>query len=140
VKSPVRKLLTYAITAVYGGLSLLGQGLHLLSEEHGPHFGGNVVECESHHGSHDAAACILNLAGPLEAEQSGVPQLRANGCVTYSHACEVCEFLAQARSLPPQLAAAIERPHVAIIAPCVPPSFSALINLGPHAPRGPPIA
>lgn len=142
MKRSTRQLLTYALLAAYSGVSLLGQGLHLLTAGHGAHVGDRVVECVEHH-SHNEHAFALHGSGSLaasadEATHAAGLAIQSHECHTQSHACEVCQFLGQVRSLPPALVLAATTACIADDVPRSAESPFSPISLGPHAPRGPP--
>jgi hypothetical protein len=144
MRSPLQSLLTCLLAAVYGGLALLGPGLHLFLSDHGQHEDSDFVACATH-ASHNEAHWKDHLArlshSMAEAfDQAGEPAVHATNCVSESHACPVCHFVASARGVPPRLAPDAARPHVNAIVLCASQRFSTPIYLGPQAPRAPPLA
>lgn len=130
---PARPFLTYLLLAAYGTTALLGYGLHVLAP-HGGHHHLAGVTCASHehhaHEDHDADGGHCHASDLLAAVQAACPD----------GPCDVCEFLAQARSTQPQLTTADVWQHVwstSILSIPLPESQS---TLGPHAPRGPPLS
>jgi hypothetical protein len=125
----IRKLLTAAFTALYGGVAILGYGLHELSPAHShahvhAHRSADGLahaHCGHHHFAHDPAA------QPVAAGWSD------------AHECEICLLLSQMLS---------DAPSVVTLdwwQPCVAPAAQLCSESpsGPvltlHAPRGPPI-
>ena len=157
-----RKLLTLALVASYGGIALVGQGLHYLAPHAGHHHGLQVVECSHedgdghhhHHGhvhghhshtqaGHDHHACVMKpsaradgCAGHECGKNDGLV-LASSRCDTHSHLCEICAFLLQLRSERPVLASAVSQP-LAEAAVCVPTLLYTPTSLGLHRLRGPP--
>jgi len=131
MRSSLEKLLTCALLATYASIALLGEGLHSLVP-HGHHLGDRVVECVA--GDHDHCACCNDH----EHEESQERALTAGGCIGDCHACEICEFLFQAVSAPPSIAASPDpHPFVADVPGTIHGLYSAAI-FGLHAARGPP--
>jgi hypothetical protein len=128
----VRKLLSCSLLATYAGISFLGQGLHLLLPDDGHHHGFDVIVCANSHHPHDHDCCADGQhdspAGPII----------ANACAADSHDCEICEFLFQAVSQPPQIATTPDLHPLVAEVPCHPQGFYSPTILGLHAPRGPP--
>lgn len=138
-----RRFLSCVLLAIYGGISVLGDGLHLLTHEAGHHHGLHVI-CRSIHGHADALhnachdpECSASVeAGYYLSFADSV--VTASACAGESHVCEACAFLSQALSQPAEVAAPIGwKPLVVAIAKSSRPIYSPE-SLGPHAPRGPP--
>lgn len=117
-----RKLLTATLTALYGGIALLGYGLHELA----PH----------HH--HHPAAPAHSHAGCTHAHHHRHAPPPATPGFSDSHECEVCAFLDQHQSDRPQLAVEVAwQPTITAVAAAT-PQFSPITSIGLAAPRGPP--
>jgi hypothetical protein len=127
-----RKLLTAGLLAIYGGIAVVGYGLHDLApgHHHGP-----AGECMAHdHGhdghSHDACDSLLHRRAASSP---------CGESISDSHECEICLFLAQIRSERPTLAAEVVwQFQVAAVTVDTPHILSQAVA-GLHAPRGPPI-
>ena len=126
MRSFPRKLLTAGLLALYGGIAVLGYGLHDLAPGH---VHGAAGEHVAH--DHDHGACESHSH-----HHAAIPTCKS---LTSSHECEICIFLSQMRSERPTFSAevvwqfqvakvGIETPH--ILSQAIP---------GLHAPRGPPI-
>src|SRR4029079_14779879 len=131
-----RQFLSYALLAIYAGISILGDGLHSLlpGDEHQHHHHGLYVvshrssEAEHAGHGHDAAACT----------GSGYADLTEGEC-SDSHLCEICAFLYEAISQPAEIAAPIDwQPLVLVVHAELQPVYS-LTALGCPAARGPPL-
>jgi len=117
------------LLSLYGGVALLGYGLHELSavDHHhhghtahaGPHHHHHDGPCSKHH-HHQALADSLAWLGPV-------------------HDCPVCEFLDQVRSERPAVIAGVVWQHFVAAVSVTTPRFSAEPILGLHVPRGPPV-
>jgi hypothetical protein len=133
MKFTSRQLVTCLLVAVYGGVSVLGEALHLLSPHDGHHHGFEVVHCkgqsashehDSHHGlgDNDGTTVVASHEGECD-----------------SHLCSVCTLLFQARSAAPQLPTEIFVWQHAVAAAMCPPQQSYIaVILGPHSARAPP--
>jgi hypothetical protein len=143
MKHSSRLLLTYALLVAYSSVVLLGQGMHLLSVGHGSHVGDHVVECLEHHSHAEHDFARHEHGGPVasadQASHSSELAIQSNACNNQSHACAVCQFLGQARSVPPAIVLATSNDHVADFVPLRAESAFLPIAFGPHAPRGPPV-
>jgi hypothetical protein len=127
-----RKLLTACLLAYYGGIALVGHGLHELSGANCHHPPVAARPVASHpHPHHQHGAC----AGHHHHHRAPAP---AGDTAGDGHNCEICEFLAQLRGEVPQLAAAEFTEHLVVAAVAASPPFLAPIAIGLHAPRGPP--
>jgi hypothetical protein len=142
MRSTLHKLLTCTLLATYVGISLLGQGLHELTPGHEHHHGFEVVTCTAHtHG--DGDCCEHHQHGESghhddHDSQPVGPVVAATDGASDSHTCEICEFLVQAVSQPPQIATVPDlHPLVAVAATPHVEIYSQAI-LGLHAARGPP--
>jgi hypothetical protein len=118
----LRKLPNFALLAVYGGVAVLGYGLHELSSVDHHHHGMTAVPCAAHSGHH-------HDHGPAP----------AGACLGNLHECDVCEFLSQIRSEQPQLYAADVWQHLVAAVTFTVPQSCSQTTLGLHAPRGPPV-
>jgi hypothetical protein len=118
-----QKLLSFSLLALYGGIALLGHGLH----EFAPHHHADVAShshahpgcSHAHHHHHHAPA----------PETPGV---------TDHHDCEVCALLDQHRGEQPSVATEIASQPLVTQAVTITPQTTGVIPLGPTAPRGPP--
>lgn len=120
-----RKLVTHGLLAVYGGIALLGFGLHELSPVDQLH--------------HVAATCSAHAHSHCAGHSHDASRAPAGLALTDAHECEICVFLAHFCSERPQLAAAIDwQQLVAAVAEIAPRCDSPTI-LGLAAPRGPPV-
>jgi hypothetical protein len=127
MRSAFRQFLTYSLLATYAGISLLGEGLHWLTpDEH--HHGASVVVSTTRLDAHDASDTVA----------SSEKHFAATRGIADDHDCEICEFLAQAVSQPPQIADAANFDVLIVEVTCASPTFYSPIILGLHAPRGPP--
>lgn len=127
---PIHKILGPTLLVTYAGISLLGQGLHFLTPDDHHHHAVGVAECNLH--EHDHGAC-----GPSH-EQSQHGYGSSTDLVAADHNCDICEFLAQAKSQTPQIASPPDLHAVVAELPIHADEFSSPIILGLHAPRGPP--
>jgi hypothetical protein len=125
----IRKLLVATFTVLYGGVAILGYGLHELSPAH---LHGHVHADASGHG-HAHSHC-----GHHHHSHSHVPQSNSAGW-SDAHECEICLLLSQTLSDSPSVVA------VDWWQPCVAPvlTFGSETPSDPsltlHAPRGPPV-
>ena len=88
-----RHLLTYSLLATYASIAFLGEGLHWLTPD------------EHHHGPSRVVSAASDDAH--NAGDSHVPtdkRVVATHGIDDHHDCEICDFLAQAVSEPPQIA------------------------------------
>jgi hypothetical protein len=138
MRSTVRKLLTGSLLATYVGISVLGQGLHLLAPDHGhPHHGLQIVTCATPDHCDGGGCCHHHDDSDQDRAVAG-QFVTASGGAYDSHNCEICEFLFQAVSQPPQIADVPDlHPLVAVAALPHHKIYSSAI-LGLHAARGPP--
>ena len=111
------QLVTGVLLAIYGGIAVLGYGLHELVPE------------DAHHHHHGLAA-VHQDAGPTA--------FRTSGSVVDDHDCAICVFLDQARSDRPQVAASIIWQHLVAAIEVVVPRITSQATPIFHAPRGPP--
>ena len=126
-----RHLLSYLLLATYAGISLLGDGLHELAPEVGHHHHGlYVVTASQEHGLYDHHIVSKNDAGPV---------LAASEFDVDAHLCEICAYIYQSLSQPAEVAASIDWQPLAVVAPSRPQPIYSPIQLGPQAPRGPPL-
>jgi hypothetical protein len=127
MRSTFRHLLTYSLLATYASIAFLGEGLHWLTPD------------EHHHGA--SLAVSSELDAPHNAGESHAPtdkRVVATHGIDDDHDCEICDFLAQAVSQPPQTAETPTFANIVAKAPCGAPTFYSPIVFGLHAPRGPP--
>jgi hypothetical protein len=126
MRSFPRKLLTAGLLALYGGIAVLGYGLHDLAPGH---VHGAAGEHVAH--DHDHGAC--------ESHSHHHAAIPTGKSLTSSHECEICIFLSQMRSERPTFSAEVvwqfQVAAVAVETPCI--VSQAICGL--HAPRGPPI-
>lgn len=131
---------------IYGGISVLGDGLHMLMHEAGHHHGLDVVCCETHSHADADHHCDCHDPGCSASDDadyclsSAERIVTASDCATHSHVCEVCAFLIQALSQPAEVAAPIDWQPLVVAAASRPQPIYSPTSLGPHAPRGPPLA
>jgi hypothetical protein len=121
MRSTFRQLLTYSLLATYASIAILGEGLHWLTPD------------EHHHG---ASIVVSSAAADSHAPTDKL--VTAIHGIADDHDCEICDFLAQAVSQPPQIAQSPEFAILIVETACDPPAFYSPIVLGLHAPRGPP--
>jgi hypothetical protein len=126
MRSTFRQLLTYSLLAIYASIALLGEGLHFLTPDEHHHGAGVVVTSNGFdHASSESPAISGKHFSSTRADAD-------------EHHCEVCEFLAQAVSAPPQIAEVPAFDSLIVEAPPEQLTFNSPIVLGLHAPRGPP--
>jgi hypothetical protein len=113
-----KKLVTGMLLTIYGGIAVLGYGLHELVPEDGHH----------HHHLTFAAA----------GQASSETAFRAGGGVDDDHDCDICVFLDQARSVQPQIQAAIIWQHLVAAVEIKAPRLNSQTIEFCFAPRGPP--
>ena len=111
------QLVTGLLLAIYGGIAVLGYGLHELVPE------------DAHHHPHGMAAAHLD-AGPTG--------FRTGGGVDDDRDCDICAFLDQARSDRPQVVTSIIWQHLVAAIEVVLPRITSQAAPIFHAPRGPP--
>ncbi len=142
MKRTTRQFVTCTLLILYGGITLLDQGLHSLLPGGGHHQGLEIVERVSiggHadcHSGHCLAPATRHVADS-DANQMGAT-LQSNGYEEHSHLCAVCAYLVQARSDQIQFYAAADCRPVATVAVAVDEPDQPQAVLGPYAPRGPP--
>ena len=137
-----RNLVAFAVIAAYGGISLLGHGLHWLLPEDGHHHGHEIVRCavhgsDHHHGHHHHTdeSCTQQGATLCETQHDESLSVTAGGCIAHSHDCEICAFLALASSERPQISTLFIAQHLTGSAPLAEgPAYSSA-TLGWHSPR-----
>jgi hypothetical protein len=153
MRPTLRTLLTCSLLAAYASISLLGQGLHWFQPHDHHHHGSMVVSRTTHRHTHKHGAhcCDHHPHGPCchdtdhdhdqDHDDDHVPAgpiVAARDGDTHSHMCQICEFLFQAVSGPPQVATTPDlHPLVADAPRSAAEHFSTAI-LGLHAARGPP--
>ena len=111
------QLVTGLLLAIYGGIAVLGYGLHELAPE------------DAHHHHHGLAVAH---------QESGPPAFRSGGSADDDHDCDICVFLDQARSDRPQVATSIIWQRFVAAIDVVAPRISSQTTHVSHAPRGPP--
>jgi hypothetical protein len=127
MRSTFRNLLTCSLLATYASIALLGEGLHWLApDEH--HHGPSLVVSTASDAPHNAGDSYATADQGVTA---------AHGAAD-DHDCEICDFLAQAVSQPPQVAQSPDFAILIVETACDPPTFYSPIVLGLHTPRGPP--
>lgn len=126
-----RKALTLFALGIYSSLSLLGQGLHYFAAVDHHHHNSAQIGHSSHSNRSPSAS---SQADRLTSTAAAF----AAGEIADEHDCEICEFLAQAISQPPSIAAPLELHEVVTDLLLLTPQFHAVFIVGIHAPRGPP--
>lgn len=142
MKRATRQVLTCALVVLYGGITLLDQGLHLLVPTGVHHHGLELVgpvAAEAHGACPCATRDVRSRCSPQDAvADESHAALRSGGCVEDSHLCGICAYLIQARSGQIQLfTAANWQPLVATVVVTT-EHYQSQALLGPYAPRGPP--
>jgi hypothetical protein len=66
------------------------------------------------------------------------PVVHSSHCAMHAHACSVCVYLSQARSIAPPPAAAVVRPLVTSFVVTYSQRDYSFTSLGSQSPRGPP--
>ena len=127
-----RKILASALLATYASISLLGQGLHLLTPDDGHHHDHAAVALSHPSHAHAHGSCGDHHEYP-QAGQGGSADLVAG-----DHDCEICEFLAQAKSAAPQITAPLDLQAVVADLQAHTPAFHSPLIIGLPAARGPP--
>ena len=110
-----QRLATGLLLVLYGGISLLGYGLH------------DLVPEDAHH--HHEVSVEHDVAGP--------PAFTA--AADDDHECDICQFLDQARSVPPEIQTAVVWQHLVAALEIAAPRFTSQTAELSHAPRGPPV-
>jgi hypothetical protein len=132
MRSFPRKLLTAGLLAIYGGIAVLGYGLHDLAPGQVHSAAGEHVAHDHGHGDHSHGAGDGHSHSHAASSPSGKS-------ISDSHECEICIFLSQMRSERPTFSAEVvwqfQVAAVAVETPCI--VSQAICGL--HAPRGPPI-
>jgi hypothetical protein len=142
-----RRFLSYVLLAVFAGISLLGEGLHLLTTEAGRHHHhhGHFIVAHARHGlrhkdhnfgSGGHASTFADGAGRKSSSASAVLILGEND--VDSHVCGICEYLSQAVSQPIEVAGPIDWQPLVTAVPNLLQRICTPTSLGPQAPRGPP--
>jgi hypothetical protein len=131
MRSLPRKLLTAGLLALYGGIALLGYGLHDLAPGHVHGAAGECVAHDHDHGDHSHGAC--------ESHSHHHAAIPTGKSLTSSHECEICIFLQQMRSERPTLTAEFVWQHLFAAVTIETPRIVLLAVPGLHAPRGPPM-
>jgi hypothetical protein len=139
---------SWALSAAYGVIALLGHGLHGLTPDQGHHHGLELVQCavhgaDHHHAQHRHGQNADNHKHGSKAADHAPPHgnalvISAGECVAQSHACEICTFLSQTRATGPQMSASIFWQHIVHSAHVAEPLPVSTTSLDWHAPRGPP--
>lgn len=141
------KLLSSVLLAAYASVMLVGEGLHSLIPGHDHRHGQSIVTHTAHEHSHGHAHhdhdCEHGSHGTC-CHDHDYDQIPAGPSIValegdiHSHTCDICAFLYQAVSQPPQIATTPDlHPLVAELS-CVTADFFSSAHLGLHAARGPP--
>lgn len=145
-----RHFVTCSLLALYGGVALVGHGLHWLSSADHHHHGPKVARCATHDHAHAHGHCAHHhahhhhphhhdLANAGSADSEKPLHFAPSNGAAHSHECEICTFLVQLRGERPQLASTILGQHLVVVARAAMQRSYSLALLSPHAPRGPPI-
>jgi hypothetical protein len=126
MRATFRQLLTYSLLATYASIALLGEGLHFLAPD------------ERHHGASLVVASTDYDHASSESPASAGKYFSRTRATANDHDCEICEFLSQAISAPPQITELPTFDALIAKAPLEHLTFDSPIVLGLHAPRGPP--
>jgi hypothetical protein len=127
VRKAGRKLLIVSLMALYGGVSLLGYGLHELSPAHQHAHANGAPHAHLH--SHAGCSHHHHHAHPPVPDRPGWSD---------AHDCDICHLLDQLRSeLPPIVVIdAWQKLETEILAVSAIPTAAGVAGL--HVPRGPP--
>jgi hypothetical protein len=141
MRSFIGKLLSLTILAIYASVSLLGQGLHLLTphSHHAVRHSTSVAahcHCHEHHCQRSSDVADSQPSVEAHASQSGF----RSGEIVETHSCEICAFLALAVSPPPLAPTPLISEPLTVATISAPQPFYASIKLGANAARGPPAA
>jgi hypothetical protein len=145
-----RRFLSCFLLATFAGISLLGEGLHLLTLEAGHHhhhhhrYGSCIVTHATHDSRHNGrnfdASHAWAFAHRTDRECTSTS---ADPCVgssdVDSHVCKICAYLFQAVSPPIEVAAPFDWQPLVVAVPNLRQCISSRLSLGLHAPRGPPL-
>jgi hypothetical protein len=144
-----RRSLSYFLLATFASISLLGEGLHVLTLEVEHHHHHHRGLCVVTHARHDlriddqkvdfGVDARLFANGAERGATSADAVLTADDGEDDSHVCKICAFLAQVLSQPVEFAAPLDwKPFVAA-AQSRQQLTCTTTSLGPQAPRGPPL-
>jgi hypothetical protein len=141
-----RQIVTILLIAAYGGISILGHGLHWLAAHDGHHHGLEIVRCSIHgDGHHHAHAhdhgsqhCDSHKTPTVGSRNDDALCLTAGGCIAHSHQCEFCAFLTLASGNRPTLIEIALGQHLVGSAALAEQLPYVSTRLGWHPPRGPP--
>ncbi len=132
------RFLSCLLLAAYAGISLLGDGLHLLLPEgqqhhhhHGTYVAGHSCHDSQHAYHHHDDACCSDCSddvGPAISDSD-----------VDGHLCEICSFLVNAISQSVEAAAAVDWQPLVVESEPETQAVYSCISLGPQAPRGPPL-
>jgi len=145
MRSLTQKLSAWTLLAIYGGVALLGHGLHWLSPHEHHHHGLAHVQ-HSHaghshthgHGPHDDhGTCELAQQSTGPHPETGVRIVSV--AAADGHDCDICEFLAQARSQTLKAQPAVVSTRLVSAVASAPQRPYTAISLDSHSPRGPPM-
>jgi hypothetical protein len=141
-----RQIVAIVVIAAYGGISILGHGLHWLAVEEGHHHGLEVVRCsvhgdEPHHAhTHNSGSghCSSHKTPSCEGDDDATLFVTAGGCIAHSHQCQICAFLALVSGSRPSMSE-IATGQQAIGSTALVAQLTYFSSLpGWHTPRGPP--
>lgn len=144
MNSSTQRLVASVLVVLYGGVTLLDQGLHLLVPHSAHSLGMDVVEWSptgDHavcHGICCPAGTVASFAGAAADGQNVALGSRDHD--ELSHPCAICEYLAQARSGQLQCFTAIDWRPLVTVTVVTDERHETQAVLGPYAPRGPPLA
>jgi hypothetical protein len=110
-----RKFAAHLMLAAYGGIAVLGYGLH------------ELAPAEVHH--HNIQGLAAADTGPLSV---------GSGHLDADHDCDICAFLDQARSEQPQVATGVVWRHLVTTMEVATPLLVLPTAEFLHVPRGPP--
>jgi hypothetical protein len=141
-----QKLATCLLLAVYGGIAVLGHGLHELSPAHHHHAGHEHSAgggCAHHHHGHThshGTAHSLAHHGHSHCDDRDQAFASAHGSFTdgHGHVCEICDFLDQNRSFQLELPADLSSQPLTVAVSIATPCIESLTVPGLYSPRGPP--
>jgi hypothetical protein len=140
--SYLRRISTYLLLSVYGATALLGYGLHLLAPDchhHGLSQVSWVGPAQPDEAGHDFVGLYCPQAVSGVAPGTTESPVLTAGEAYHSESCSICDFLAQARSVPPQVTTAVVWQRATAAVEPFAPRFSAQTEIGSQAPRGPPL-
>jgi hypothetical protein len=134
-----QKLATYLLLAIYGGIAVLGHGLHELSTAHHHHHDAHEHAadggCAHHHHGHTHKHTSQSRSDDRAEAFASVHGSLSDG---HGHACEICDFLDQNRSFPTDLPVDRASRPLAVAVSIAAPRIESLVIPGLYSPRGPP--